>query len=74
METTWRGQKTSILAVGAKGYVTFCKMHVFLGRGVKGKGGKGDRVDPIPGWLQSVVTPKGVDGFQGRVRIIRWSG
>ena len=38
----------SVVAVGAKEYVPFCKMHAFFGRGVEGKGGKGDRVNPIP--------------------------
>ena len=48
MRPTRRAQKKFILPVGAKEYVTFCKMHVFFGRWVEGKGGKGDRVNPIP--------------------------
>ena len=52
---TWghcrRPHFASVVAVGAKAYVTFYKMHVFFGRGVEGKGGKGDRVNPIPKWL-----------------------
>ena len=48
MRTRRRPHFVSVVAVGAKEYVTFCKMHVFFGRGVEGKGGKGDRVNPIP--------------------------
>ena len=48
METRRRLHFVSIVAVGAKEYVTFCKKHVFFGRGVEGKEGKGDRVKPIP--------------------------
>ena len=39
----------SVVAVGDKEYVTFWKMHMFFWRGVEGKGGKEDRVNPIPG-------------------------
>ena len=48
METSLQWQKTSIMTAGAKRHVTFCRMHVFFGRGVEGKGGKGDRVNSIP--------------------------
>ena len=51
MGTRRRAHFVSVVAVGAKQYVTFCKKYVFLQRGVEGKGGKGDRVNPIPGLL-----------------------